>query len=381
MQIIIYEKFNVNRAYLGILLALSLSKRLLIAILFVYWASRYTMYAGNSAFMWMVHLSQLSLDIDTKTKTKCHYSKKKCWRQVPSNEYKLAWIIEDSLWQQLAHLNETDILYVSEKNPFAFMIVIFSVRSMQLIRFICLSTKRAKRKTNFTSFAIQYYWEAIKWMQWNIIPQLVYTIERQDNNHHSSSEFKSCLLRIYYDKVLRWSWSIMILVVLLLTVFWVFYLWKRRSLLCLAGKLKGLNGYPFIGSAYKFFDANSKWSRFTHWRKSITVFNKWPFLEILDVINEFHRDFGGPGKFWLGNRLFVYVDDPVDIETILNSPHSLNKGESYDFISESIGLGLITLKCKILLHFELYYLEYVDLLILLLLFSAQLMNGDSTGKI
>lgn len=66
----------------------------------------------------------------------------------------------------------------------------------------------------------------------------------------------------------------------------------------------------------------------------------------MDVINDFHKAHGGPGKFWLGNRLFVYIDDPKHFEIILNAPESLNKGESYDFISESIGLGLITLKCK-----------------------------------
>lgn len=70
------------------------------------------------------------------------------------------------------------------------------------------------------------------------------------------------------------------------------------------------------------------------------------FSDILKVINDFHRDFGGPGKFWLGNRLFVYVDDPRHFEIILNSPESLDKGESYNFITESIGYGLITLKCK-----------------------------------
>lgn len=31
---------------------------------------------------------------------------------------------------------------------------------------------------------------------------------------------------------------------------------------------------------------------------------------------------------------------------ILNASASLNKGDSYDFITESIGFGLITLKCK-----------------------------------
>lgn len=69
-------------------------------------------------------------------------------------------------------------------------------------------------------------------------------------------------------------------------------------------------------------------------------------IGILDVINDFSKRYGGPGKFWLGNRLFVYIDDPNHFDIILNTPASLNKGDSYDFIVESIGYGLITLKCK-----------------------------------
>lgn len=75
------------------------------------------------------------------------------------------------------------------------------------------------------------------------------------------------------------------------------------------------------------------------------------FAEILDVINDFHHHHGGPGKFWLGNRLFVYIDDPKHFEIILNAPDSLNKGDSYDFIVESIGFGLITLKCNLTFDF------------------------------
>lgn len=80
--------------------------------------------------------------------------------------------------------------------------------------------------------------------------------------------------------------------------------------------------------------------------EAYSVNPKCQIPDILKVIHEFHRDFGGPGKFWLGNRLFVYIDDPKHLEIILNAPESLDKGDSYNFISESIGLGLITLKCK-----------------------------------
>lgn len=68
----------------------------------------------------------------------------------------------------------------------------------------------------------------------------------------------------------------------------------------------------------------------------------------------------------MGNRLFVYVDDPKHFEIILNNADSLNKGDSYDFIAESIGFGLITLKCNYMklnwfiysFLFQLLYLIY-----------------------
>lgn len=55
-----------------------------------------------------------------------------------------------------------------------------------------------------------------------------------------------------------WIQSKMILLLFLLITFSICYLWKRRNLLSLANKIKGLNGYPIIGSAYKFLDANSE---------------------------------------------------------------------------------------------------------------------------
>lgn len=54
--------------------------------------------------------------------------------------------------------------------------------------------------------------------------------------------------------------------------------------------------------------------------------------------------YGTTVKFWLGQKLFVYVDKPEDIETILNSQICLDKGASYKFIENIVGMGLITLR-------------------------------------
>lgn len=50
----------------------------------------------------------------------------------------------------------------------------------------------------------------------------------------------------------------MILLAILIATFIGYYYWKRRRLIYLASKLKGLNGYPVIGSALKFLDTESK---------------------------------------------------------------------------------------------------------------------------
>lgn len=47
---------------------------------------------------------------------------------------------------------------------------------------------------------------------------------------------------------------------------------------------------------------------------------------------------------WMGPNLFLYIEQPEDIETILNSDVCLDKGNSYTFIQKVIGLGLITLR-------------------------------------
>lgn len=69
-------------------------------------------------------------------------------------------------------------------------------------------------------------------------------------------------------------------------------------------------------------------------------------IGIMDVVREFGETYGGPGKFWLANRLFVYINDPAHCEMILNNVDAMDKGDSYDFVVEVLGYGLITLKCN-----------------------------------
>lgn len=55
------------------------------------------------------------------------------------------------------------------------------------------------------------------------------------------------------------------------------------------------------------------------------------------------KNYGPMAKFWLGHRLYVNVDNPDDVKTILNSNLCLDKGDAYDFINNIVGKGLLTL--------------------------------------
>lgn len=66
--------------------------------------------------------------------------------------------------------------------------------------------------------------------------------------------------------------------------------------------------------------------------------------EIIPNLNYIQATYGSSAKIWLGQKLFVFVDRPEDIETILTSPVCLDKGASYKFIQNFLGLGLITLR-------------------------------------
>lgn len=70
----------------------------------------------------------------------------------------------------------------------------------------------------------------------------------------------------------------------------------------------------------------------------------WNLADLLDVVHEHGRTYGGPSRFWLGNRLLVYTNEVSHFEIVLNNADSMDKGESYDFIAEGIGYGLVTLK-------------------------------------
>lgn len=54
-----------------------------------------------------------------------------------------------------------------------------------------------------------------------------------------------------------------------------------------------------------------------------------------------------PIKFWIGHKLFIYTRDPAQVDGILSNLESFDKGDSYNFMVEGMGYGLVTMKnCK-----------------------------------
>lgn len=66
--------------------------------------------------------------------------------------------------------------------------------------------------------------------------------------------------------------------------------------------------------------------------------------EVVQTMQDHGKRWGNLSKLWLGNRLFVYVDNPEHAEIILNAPSCINKGDSYKYIQEFVGIGLVTAK-------------------------------------
>lgn len=89
-----------------------------------------------------------------------------------------------------------------------------------------------------------------------------------------------------------------------LVAFYANFLWKRRRLNELAGKIPGKNGLPFIGILHKF--------AFRSYRHYLSVFCQIP-------------DGNSLTKFWLGPFLTVLINSPENLQTVLNSPKCQKK--------------------------------------------------------
>ncbi|XP_072159666.1 cytochrome P450 4C1-like [Bemisia tabaci] len=65
------------------------------------------------------------------------------------------------------------------------------------------------------------------------------------------------------------------------------------------------------------------------------------FPDLLRIVTEQCEEYGSPYKFWLGSRLLVVITKPEDIQIILNSSKTLDKGDVYKIFEPVVGAGLV----------------------------------------
>lgn len=68
--------------------------------------------------------------------------------------------------------------------------------------------------------------------------------------------------------------------------------------------------------------------------KTYAHWNVISFTEILNVISKMLTDYPSPTGMWLGPEFFVLLDHPIDIETVLTSPHCTDKAKVYHMVRQ-----------------------------------------------
>ncbi|XP_032689286.1 cytochrome P450 4C1-like isoform X2 [Odontomachus brunneus] len=92
---------------------------------------------------------------------------------------------------------------------------------------------------------------------------------------------------------------------------------------CRAGNaLPGPKTQPILGNAYYFLQRNID--------------------EFLNSITLLTKTYQSPFRFWLGNKLLIFINEPDQVKVILQNPSCLNKNVLYDVTRPWIGKGLIT---------------------------------------
>ncbi|XP_049534888.1 cytochrome P450 4C1-like [Anopheles darlingi] len=108
----------------------------------------------------------------------------------------------------------------------------------------------------------------------------------------------------------------LLLVVLLAS--WIGWRLKHRKHYRTSSDLEGPRDYPLIGSAHLFFGKSTE--------------------EQFRCIIEISQSYRSPCRVWLGPKLFVFIDNADDLQTVLTSASCLEKADVYRFFKCEAGL-------------------------------------------
>ncbi|XP_050452061.1 cytochrome P450 4C1-like [Cataglyphis hispanica] len=115
---------------------------------------------------------------------------------------------------------------------------------------------------------------------------------------------------------------ITVVLIILICISYFYLNYHRRRPKTINHVFPGPRTWPIIGNAFCFF------------RRSPD--------EILNIITKWTEDYPSPFRCWIGNKLFIFVNDPDQIKTILQSSHCLNKNILYKFFEPLLGEGIFT---------------------------------------
>lgn len=113
------------------------------------------------------------------------------------------------------------------------------------------------------------------------------------------------------------------------------FLWNRRRLYELTEKFDGPRGLPLIGNALDFYGETPE-----------------GHFQILHKLLDGRK---AACKFWMGPFCLIFLSSPQDVQTVVNSPHCVNKSDFYDVVPNKT--GLLTAKGKVFRKIKLKKIE------------------------
>lgn len=106
--------------------------------------------------------------------------------------------------------------------------------------------------------------------------------------------------------------------VIFLAILIAFFYYKRFDMYKYTKDIPGPTCYPIIGSSHLFFNKNCE--------------------QVFDQIQKLLQKFQSPAKIWFGPVLALLIDDPDDLQVVLNSGDCLEKSYVYSFFGCDKGL-------------------------------------------
>ncbi|XP_058817443.1 uncharacterized protein LOC131680751 [Topomyia yanbarensis] len=113
-------------------------------------------------------------------------------------------------------------------------------------------------------------------------------------------------------------WHFVVLPLLFPVVAYLVFRWRNRRFDRVSTDLDGPKQFPFIGCGHLFIGKSNE--------------------EQFAILNDITKTYPSPCRAWLGHLFLVFIDNPEDMQVVLNSPNCLEKADVYRFFRCEKGL-------------------------------------------